>query len=729
MKNVFLALFSLFISVGCSQEITITNNNSSPQVEFAINEIKQILKKKETSSSSFRGTTIEFKLTTDCCKPQGYSIENKNSEKITVKAVDNIGLMYGGLEIAEQLKIGINLKEIKSTENEPYVDKRGIKFNIPLDIRTSSFDDSGSAAQENIAEMWDFEFWKSFFDSMAKNRYNAITFWNAHPFSSMVKLDDYPDVALNDIYGTTIDPIENQGAWNVPELANIIPNQNIKVLKKMTIDEKIAFWQRVMEYGKNRGIDIYFITWNICLNGAALPGSNKDVGDKKGKYGITNDFENEISKDYLRKSVKQFLLTYPNVKGIGVTAGENMRKPMDADDQEKWLWETYGLGIADAKKLQPERQVNFIHRVWWTNMEKVDKYWNTYPDPFELSFKYAKGHMYSAPNPSFSDELEAFMVKKNMKAWWNLRNDDIYIHRWGDPEYVSEFIKNLPKGLTAGYHMGSDGYVWGREFISKDPELSGELEIDKHWYKFMLWGRLGYNPEIKTERFQKILKTKFPETNAKILQETWATASKIIPEINKFHWRDWDYMWQPEACMETWNSLRSVDSFITTETMKGSNILNVKDYVSYVLKDSTVAGLKTPLEVADHLDLFAKKANTGANTLTNDENSKELQHTLLDIKAMAALGQYYSYKIKAAVALEFYKNLGKKKYKSDAVSEIKKATKSWEIYSDINAPRYKKQNFARLRNFDFKEQLKEVILEEELMSKTKTYAQESVLKK
>jgi hypothetical protein len=44
--------------------------------------------------------------------------------------------------------------------------------------------------------------------------------------------------------------------------------------------------------------------------------------------------------------------------------------------------------------------------------------------------------------------------------------------------------------------MGSDGYVWGREFISKHPKTPRELEIDKHWYNFMLWGRMGYDPEM-----------------------------------------------------------------------------------------------------------------------------------------------------------------------------------------------------------------------------------------
>ena len=154
-----------------------------------------------------------------------------------------------------------------------------------------------------------------------------------------------------------------------------------------------------------------------------------------------------------------------------------MRYPMSDDDKESWLWETYGKGIKDAKAQQPGRTVNFIHRFWWTDMNLILKYWGDYPDPFDMSFKYAKAHIYSAVNPSFHEPLLDWMAPHNLKSWWNLRNDDIFIHRWGNPEFVSQFIRHLPAEQTSGYHMGSDGYVWGKEFISKNPELSGQLEI------------------------------------------------------------------------------------------------------------------------------------------------------------------------------------------------------------------------------------------------------------
>ena len=43
---------------------------------------------------------------------------------------------------------------------------------------------------------------------------------------------------------------------------------SLKIVKKMTIEEKIAFWREVMQYGQDRGIEFHIITWNLFVWGA-----------------------------------------------------------------------------------------------------------------------------------------------------------------------------------------------------------------------------------------------------------------------------------------------------------------------------------------------------------------------------------------------------------------------------------------------------------------------------
>ena len=90
--------------------------------------------------------------------------------------------------------------------------------------------------------------------------------------------------------------------------------KNHEVVKKMTIDQKIVFWRKVMEMARDRGIEVYWFTWNIFMHG------------EQGKYGITTSRSNETTVKYMRASVRELVLTYPLLAGIGITAGENMGK-------------------------------------------------------------------------------------------------------------------------------------------------------------------------------------------------------------------------------------------------------------------------------------------------------------------------------------------------------------------------------------------------------------------
>ena len=130
---------------------------------------------------------------------QSYSIrvQDANGRRIiTVRGADATGAMYGGLDIAEAIRTG-TLDSLKDSDHKPHIARRGIKFNIPLDLRTPSYTDCSDAAQANIPVMWEREFWTEFLDAMARHRYNVLSLWSLHPFPSLVKVPEFPEVALS----------------------------------------------------------------------------------------------------------------------------------------------------------------------------------------------------------------------------------------------------------------------------------------------------------------------------------------------------------------------------------------------------------------------------------------------------------------------------------------------------------------------------------------------------
>ena len=707
MKKIITILFFLLILFSCNKELSFSYPENSQIVSFAVDDIKKSLELLPSTNN----ISIQFEIDSSLEK-QAYTISS-DKENIIITAGDEIGLMYGGLDLSERIRFNKKLPDLnKPIKEKPYIKQRGIKFNIPLDIRTPSYQDAGDAAQHNIAEMWNMEFWKSYLDMMAKNRYNILTLWNPHPFPSMIKLDEYPDVALENVCGTSF-PLDTD-RLDEPDaqfIAGCGVSQevldNLVVLKEMSIDQKIEFWREVMTYAKNRGVEVYFITWNIWMNSLAPPGwyrEQENLKGDEGKYGINNDQTNPKTISYLRKAVKEFVLTYPDLAGFGVTAGENMEDRDDEFDREKWMWSSYGEGVADAKKEQPNREIKFIHRYWQSDVGKMkEDFINKYPDKIDLSFKYARARMYATPDPQWANEYVEELKKHNLKSWWNIRNDDIFHFRWGDAKYASEFIKNIPpEEVTAGYFMGSDGYVWGREFISNYPQEPRELEIDKHWFNFMLWGRMGYNPDMPNDIVKAKLAEKYSGVSIDDLQEVWATASAIPSLVTKFHWNSWDFMWAVEGCLDLRKGFHTVEDFITNPTMDFTQVISIPDYVTR-LKSKTPFLITevTPIGMADELE---SKGNyvLGFTEFQNLEDKDASYIELIyDLKAWAYMGKYYANKIRGAFYLHAYRNSMGDENKDKSIMYLKMALTEWKAYAAAATRNYKPQFMAKTRIVDW----------------------------
>ena len=532
--------------------------------------------------------------------PQSYSIRRSNKDgrvTIAVLGADAAGAMYGGLDVAEAIRLG-TLPSIADSDHSPRIERRGIKFNVPLDVRTPSYSDNSDAAQANIAEMWSFDFWRDFLDNLARHRYNVLSLWSLHPFPSIVKVPEYPDVALDDVKRTLI-PMDDTYSHTGNDMFRPVLLTRTETLRKMSIADKVAFWRDVMRYAHSRGIEVYWFTWNIFTFGA------------EGKYGITSDQTNQKTIDYFRASVRETVLSYPQLDGIGITAGEQMQERKDGFAKEAWLWKTYGEGIRDALKLQPSRNFRLIHRYHQTGQTEIMEAFKDYPGTFELSFKYAIAHMYSVPNPPFIREALPHITPEH-RTWLTVRDDDVYSFRWGDPAFARAFVRNMPpKEKMAGFYMGPDGTVWGREVIAKEPETPRELVIGKRWYSFMLWGRLSYDPDLPDSLFEKTIAARFPEADAPKLLHTWAEASKILPEITRFFWGDIDLRWFPEACLShpRHKGFYTVQHFIEGQTMPWSGVLDIVEWRRRMLAGQPMDGI-TPLEVADRVGKIRRR-NSG----------------------------------------------------------------------------------------------------------------------
>ncbi|MHC4704642.1 MAG: carbohydrate-binding family 6 protein, partial [Planctomycetota bacterium] len=267
VKSVLLILVAC-TATAAAAPVSLFYDKSVPQAEFAAREVAVALRERDRSVDlrdvrqlesrdvagivltdlSNRSTVGMLEKNTAAklgtLRAEGFSIRVTKEEGNTtywIIGADPAGTMYGGLELAEIVRVA-GLAAVESVDQNPYMAMRGTKFNIPLDVRTPSYTDVCDAAQKNIGEMWSFAFWKEYIDTLARYRFNFVSCWNLHPFPSLVQVPEYPDVALSDVQRSTGRwkehyDLEGTG-FDAPEIIG-----NVEILKKMTIDDKIAFWR------------------------------------------------------------------------------------------------------------------------------------------------------------------------------------------------------------------------------------------------------------------------------------------------------------------------------------------------------------------------------------------------------------------------------------------------------------------------------------------------------
>ena len=654
---------------------------------------------------------------------EGYALRVlPEARLIEVAGGGRSGAMYGALRLAELLRsaqyravdadapgsCGAALASLPGAVlvAAPTLETRGLKMNVPLDARTPSYGDAGDSAQHNIATMWSLAFWTRYMDRMATNRYNLLSLWSLDPWPSLIEFDgEWQGMSLDDVMVSTIDwKAKNKQSTSDDTMVDASVLSHLKVIKKLSIAQKIAFWRQVMQLADNRGVKVMIVTWNVFV----FPILNEQTS-----HGVNIKQSNEKTVAWVRYAINKTLSTYPLLFAIGTDPGERMSADSRRTSKEEWVWRTYGQGVSDALAADPSRK-NFTLMIR-NNEANLSKVLIDFAPlegkvPMLLGYKYAhNAHMYGTTHPPYykHDVLAKIRPYPQIKMLWNVRNDDIYNFRWTNVAYVREYFASMPKNITLGYHMGSDGYVWAKTWSDKPGQGNDTLEVDKHWLNFALWGRCGYQPcddahQLGESFWTEQVAARFGLSAAKaaLLYGGWASASLIVPQVNRLVIGAWvnDFQWNVEGCFkrapkddpEGGSGFVDVVTFGSYSPVEDSNIATLKAYVSAVTASPPrpVVGV-SPQQVAANLTSMAAAAEAAVKSLQYRPAAQdELNATLTDILAFASLGRYYSSKLCGATELALFKATSAAAHKASAVACLTEAVAHWQRYTALATSQY-----------------------------------------
>jgi hypothetical protein len=638
----------------------LSGESDIPQILLGIEKLKDL---SQTGKISIVNANPDFEIFTAIDSVQfgteafQIGVENKT---VTVTGGDATGVMYGLFDIKEQLESGQKTIEIK--RESPAIPFRAIKFNLPwMSYR------NGESLQLHSETVRDTNFWDEFLDMMAENRFNKLTLWSQHPFHLMVKTQKYPEAC----------------GFSDEEMAN---------WKK--------FWEYIFREAKNRGIETYIVNWNIFVSPEFAKAHSVAEYSINNEYFIIQGDTSEIVKDYMRECVREVIDAYPDLNGLAISLGEGMGG-MTPEEREKWLLESIVQGVRKAS-----RKIKFIHRIPFSantgsggstsvDMEQMTRRTldtlTGFINPIYTELKFNWSHAHSTPKlvkVHGGEITDTYWnpLPENYKLAWMMRNEDFFVLRWGQPEFIRKHIAENAQPYVNGYYVGSECYIPAKDYITTLPGTTWKYAFERQWMFYKTWGRIMYNPQISDEVFEQAFENRFPGYG-KQLFSSQEKASRVPLVIASYWNATWDFTLYSEGFLTLVNNevkLLPLTEMAAKNPMEPA-YLSIQDFLAN--GEKPVEGKITPLQLADSVETFCLNALAETEKIESGKNT-DLLYEVADIKACSHLGLYFSAKLRAAVDYQKYLNTGEKEFHQKAVQNLEKAAENWRELVIITEPVY-----------------------------------------
>jgi hypothetical protein len=599
--------------------------------------------------------------------PEGFMISRKN-DSIIITGNTARGCLYGIMDLIEQIGPACQFDRVVDKLVNPALSFRAIKFNLPWSPYRP-----GPATELHIVTCRDLKFWESFLDMMVENRFNALTLWNMHPFPYMIRAKNFPKAT----------PFSEE-----------------------ELNEWKTFWKSLFRMARIRGIETYMVNWNIVVS----PEFAREYGAE-----VHNDLSDQV-KRYTRESVTQLINEYEDLTGLGVTLADWMGnwgdRKMSPADREDWIRDTFVEGMKEA-----DRKVKFIHRAVLAGdpkeMRRVIDYAGL-PERTIVEVKFNWSHGHSTPLLSLTHSNDQGSIMKefwnpapeNYFIAWMIRNEDFFVLRWGDPEFIRKHIQTNHHDYVDGYFVGSEGYIPALDYshMEDHPHKTWHYAFEKQWLFYRLWGRLTYHPQESDATLAMAFEKKYGNLESLKMLKAYSLASKVPQHLASFYKGTWDFTLYSEGFLAPWQAgfddgkspFISIEELIRHETLD-ARYLSIGDYCQ--LKNEGVSindELITPPELAKMLQDNCTTAMNLLGELRVQGNDPALVSELDDLETWCHLGYYFADKLRAGISLENY-NLGSKMLdKEKALEYLGLCIEHWKNVIKLTGHRYRPMPYVSM---------------------------------
>ena len=437
-----LSILLLACCLTVSAKIKVEKGSVTPQTEYAASLLKPFE----------QGHTITLRIAGGS-PAEGFTIEKKG-KKITITGNDGPGVIYGVNRLKEYYLMNRSYEGLTTITEAPEMVLRGACVGLQKTVylpghRVYEY----PYTPENFPWFYDKALWIKYLDMLAADNMNTVYLWNGHPFASLVKLDDYPFA---------------------PEVDDATMQKN---------QDMFSF---LVDEADRRGIRVIQMFYNIILS--------KPFADH---YGLKTQDRNRpitpLISDYTRKSIAAFVQKYPKV-GFLVCLGEAMAT---IEDDVTWMKETIIPGIKDGLKASGRTdEPPIILRSHDTDGPLVLKEsLPLYPNIYTMSkytgeslTTYEPGGPWGETHRQLAEaapvHIDNVHILANLEPW-----------RWSSPAFTQKTVQAMHRvHHSKGLHLYPQSSYWDWPYTAdKLADGSRQLQIDRDWMWYKVWGRYAWN--------------------------------------------------------------------------------------------------------------------------------------------------------------------------------------------------------------------------------------------
>lgn len=437
-----LSILLLACCLTVSAKIKVEKGSVTPQTEYAASLLKPFE----------QGHTITLRIAGGS-PAEGFTIEKKG-KKITITGNDGPGVIYGVNRLKEYYLMNRSYEGLSTITEAPEMVLRGACVGLQKTVylpghRVYEY----PYTPENFPWFYDKALWIKYLDMLAADNMNTVYLWNGHPFASLVKLDDYPFA---------------------PEVDDATMQKN---------QDMFSF---LVDEADRRGIRVIQMFYNIILS--------KPFADH---YGLKTQDRNRpitpLISDYTRKSIAAFVQKYPKV-GFLVCLGEAMAT---IEDDVTWMKETIIPGIKDGLKASGRTdEPPIILRSHDTDGPLVLKEsLPLYPNIYTMSkytgeslTTYEPGGPWGETHRQLAEaapvHIDNVHILANLEPW-----------RWSSPAFTQKTVQAMHRvHHSKGLHLYPQASYWDWPYTAdKLADGSRQLQIDRDWMWYKVWGRYAWN--------------------------------------------------------------------------------------------------------------------------------------------------------------------------------------------------------------------------------------------